>query len=482
MGEQTIRTTHGTSRALSTAKIDRFASSLAGSLLRSGDTGYDDVRRVWNAMVDKRPALIARCAGTADVVASVRFAREHDLLSSVRGGGHNYAGKSVCEGGLMIDLSAMKGITVDPSRRTARADAGVRLGEFDQATQAHGLATTLGINTDTGIAGLTLGGGYGWLAGRFGLACDNLVGAEVVTADGRQLAVGLDANPDLFWGLRGAGANLGIVTRFDYRLHQVGPVLGGMVIYSLSHGRAALRLFDDFADSCPDEVSCVGLLLITPDGTPAVAIAVCYAGPLDKGESVLAPLSRSVPVLANLLEVQPYTKMQTLFDAAWPPGRRYYNKSSITRRLSAAAVEALVEHGAKMPTKLSAIALQQLHGAASRIGVGDTAFPHRFDHLSMYVHPATDDPAESDKIVAWGRRCWLDMQPFMEDAVYVNGIEDAQEEGEQRVLEAYGANHARVAALKATFDPTNFLSGNQNVRPTTAAATRKAMGERPAAS
>jgi hypothetical protein len=327
-----------------------------------------------------------------------------------------------------------------------------------------------------------LGGGYGWLAGRFGLACDNLVGAEVVTADGRQLAVGLDANPDLFWGLRGAGANLGIVTRFDYRLHQVGPVLGGMVIYSLSHGRAALRLFDDFADSCPDEVSCVGLLLTTPDGTPAVAIAVCYAGPLDKGESVLAPLSRSVPVLANLLEVQPYTKMQTLFDAAWPPGRRYYNKSSITRRLSAAAVEALVEHGAKMPTKLSAIALQQLHGAASRIGVGDTAFPHRFDHLSMYVHPATDDPAESDKIVAWGRRCWLDMQPFMEDAVYVNGIEDAQEEGEQRVLEAYGANHARVAALKATFDPTNFLSGNQNVRPTTAAATRKAMGERPAAS
>lgn len=482
MGEETIQTTKGTPLTLSTAKVEHFASSLAGGLLCRGNTGYDEARRVWNAMVDKRPALIVRCAGTADVLASVRFAREHDLLISVRGGGHNYAGKSVCEGGLMIDLSSMKGITVDPSRRTARADAGLRLGEFDQATQMYGMATTLGVNTDTGIAGLTLGGGYGWLAGRFGLACDNLLAAEVVTADGRQLAVGPDENPDLFWGLRGAGANLGIVTHFDYRLHPISQVLGGMVIYPLSHGRAALRLFDDFADSCPDEVSCAGLLLTAPDGTPAVAIGVCYSGPLDKGESVLAPLTRSVPVLANLLEVQPYTKMQTLFDAAWPPGRRYYNKSSITRRLSAAAIEVLVEYGATMPTNLSAIAFQQLHGAASRIGVGDTAFPHRFDHLSMYVHPATDDPAESNKIVAWGRRCWRDMQSFMEEAVYVNGIEDAQDEGEHRVLEAYGANHARVAALKATFDPTNFLSSNQNVKPATAAAPRRAMGERPAAS
>src|SRR6185437_9297436 len=455
MVDQTIVTTHGTPVTLSATKVERFASGLAGSLLRRSDKDYDQARRVWNAMVDKRPALIARCAGTADVVASVRFAREHDLLISVRGGGHNYAGKSVCEGGLMIDLSPMKGIIVDPGRQTARADAGLRLGEFDQATQAHGLATTLGVNTDTGIAGLTLGGGYGWLGGRFGLACDNLLAAEVVTADGRQLTASADENSDLFWGLRGAGANLGIVTRFDYRLHPIGQVLGGMVIYPMSNGRAALRLFDDFADTCPDEVSCAGLLLSAPDGAPAVAIAVCYTGPLDKGEAVLAPLTRSLPVMANLLEVQPYTKMQTLFDAAWPPGRRYYNKSSITRRLSAEAIEVLVEYGATMPTNLSAIAFQQLHGAASRIGVTDTAFPHRFDHLSMYVHPATDNPAESNKMVAWGRRCWQDMQPFMEDAVYVNGLEDAQEEGEQRVLEAYGANHARIAALKTTFDPTN---------------------------
>ena len=477
MVDQTIVATHGTPVTLSATKVERFASGLAGRLLRQSDRDYDQARRVWNAMVDKRPALIARCAGTADVVASVRFAREHDLLISVRSGGHNYAGKSVCEGGLMIDLSPMKGIIVDPGRRTVRAGAGLRLGEFDQATQAHGLATTLGVNTDTGIAGLTLGGGYGWLGGRFGLACDNLLAAEVVTADGRQLTASADENSDLFWGLRGAGANLGIVTRFDYRLHPIGQVLGGMVIYPMSNGRAALRLFDDFADTCPDEVSCAGLLLSAPDGAPAVAIAVCYTGPSDKGEAVLAPLTRSLPVMANLLEVQPYTKMQTLFDAAWPPGRRYYNKSSITRRLSAEAIEVLVEYGATMPTNLSAIAFQQLHGAASRIGVADTAFPHRFDHLSMYVHPATDNPAESNKIVAWGRRCWQDMQPFMEDAVYVNGLEDAQEEGEQRVLEAYGANHARIAALKATFDPTNFLSGNQNVAPAASAMTRRAASD-----
>ena len=477
MVDQTIVATHGTPVTLSATKVERFASGLAGRLLRQSDRDYDEARRVWNGMVDKRPALIARCAGTADVVASVRFAREHDLVISVRGGGHNYAGKSVCEGGLMIDLSPMKGIIVDPGRRTVRAGAGLRLGEFDQATQAHGLATTLGVNTDTGIAGLTLGGGYGWLGGRFGLACDNLLAAEVVTADGRQLTASADENSDLFWGLRGAGANLGIVTRFDYRLHPIGQVLGGMVIYPMSNGRAALRLFDDFADTCPDEVSCAGLLLSAPDGAPAVAIAVCYTGPSDKGEAVLAPLTRSLPVMANLLEVQPYTKMQTLFDAAWPPGRRYYNKSSITRRLSAEAIEVLVEYGATMPTNLSAIAFQQLHGAASRIGVADTAFPHRFDHLSMYVHPATDNPAESNKMVAWGRRCWQDMQPFMEDAVYVNGLEDAQEEGEQRVLEAYGANHARIAALKATFDPTNFLSGNQNVTPAASAMTRRAASD-----
>jgi FAD/FMN-containing dehydrogenase len=359
----------------------------------------------------------------------------------------------------------MRAVSVDPVARVARAAAGLRLGDFDAATAARGLATTLGVNTDTGISGLTLGGGYGWLAGRFGLACDNLIGAEVVTADGRHLEVNQSENEDLLWGLRGAGANLGIVTRLDYRLHPVGLVMGGLVMYPMEHGHAALRLFDDFAASSPDEVSLVGLLLHTPEGAPAIGVSLCYSGPLDQADAVLAPLLRPLPLLANLLKVQPYSKLQTLFDAVWPPGRLYYSKSSITRRLSDAAIDCVMAHGREMPTPLSAIAFQQLHGAAARIGVSETAFPHRFDHISMYVHPATDDPAQARTIVDWGRRCWSAMQPFMESAVYVNGIEDLGEEGSARVREAYGDNYDRLAQLKARYDPTNFLTGNSNITP-----------------
>jgi FAD/FMN-containing dehydrogenase len=465
MRDLEIRTRKGETISLSASALSGLAGRVAGTLLLRGDATYDIVRKVWNGMVDRRPALIARCAHSQDVAACVRFAREHDLLISVRGGGHNYCGMSVSDGGMMIDLSTMRAVSVDPAASIARAAAGLRLGDLDAATAAHGLATTLGVNTDTGISGLTLGGGYGWLAGRFGLACDNLVGAEVVTADGLRIEVTETENPDLLWGLRGAGANLGIVTRLDYRLHSLGPVMGGLVIYPMEHGHAALRLFDDFAATCPDEVSLAGLLMHTPDGAPAIGIGLCYAGPLDEADAVLAPLLRPLPLLANLLEVQRYTKLQTLFDGAWPPGRLYYSKSSITRRLSDAAIDCLVRHGREMPTPLSAIAFQQLHGAAARIGVSETAFPHRFDHLSMYVHPATDDPAQARTIADWGRRCWAAMQPFMDSAVYVNGIEDLREEGSSRVREAYGANYDRLAQLKARFDPTNFLSGNSNIMP-----------------
>ncbi|HXJ85068.1 MAG TPA: FAD-binding oxidoreductase [Candidatus Methylomirabilis sp.] len=463
MNEQRIVTTGGLLRALDGAVVEQLARSLRGPLLRRGDDGYDAARRVWNGMVDKRPALIARCAGAADVVTCVRFAQEHDAKISVRGGGHNYAGKSVCDDGLMIDLSTMKGIRVDPARRTAHAQAGVRLGEFDRETQAFGLATTLGVNTDTGIAGLTLGGGYGWLAGKHGLACDNVVSMDVVTADGQFLTASATEHEDLFWGMRGAGANLGIVTAFEYRLHPVGPVLGGMVIYPLRQGRDVLRFFDEYSAGCPDEVSTAGLLLTTPDGTPAVAIAACHAGPLEAGEKALRPVRTFATPMADLIAPQPYVQMQTLFDEAWPPGRRYYNKSSIVRRLSETAIEVLLFYAGAMPTPLSAIALQQLHGVAARVAPDATAFPHRYDHHSCYVHPATDDPAESEKIVRWGRDCWEALQPFVEPAVYVNALEDAQEDGVQRVREAYGPNYPRLGALKKKYDPTNMLSSNQNI-------------------
>jgi hypothetical protein len=372
--ERRIITIDGHERAIKGAVIERLASDLRGQLLCGDDVGYDAARKVWNGMIDKRPALIAHCAGTADVISCVRFAREYDLLVSVRGGGHNYAGKSVCAGGLMIDLSPMKGIRVDPGARIARAQPGLRLGEFDRETQAFGLATTLGVNTDTGIAGLTLGGGYGWLGGKFGLACDNLLSADMVTVDGDLVVASAIENEDLFWGIRGAGANLGIVTSFEYRLHPVSPVFGGMLVYPLARGREVLRIFDDFSRSCPDEVSTQALLFTTPTGDPAVGIAVCYCGPPDRGEKVLQPLQSLAAPLATDLKVQSYVQLQTLFDVAWPPGRLYYVKSSVVRHLEDAAIEGYLDWARTMPTPLSAIAFQQLHGAASRVRSDATAF------------------------------------------------------------------------------------------------------------
>lgn len=468
MNELQILTTNQAERTLDGSAIGKFAGRLQGDLLRSSDEAYDSTRKVWNGMVDKRPALIARCAGTQDVVTAVQFAREHDLLVSVRGGGHNYAGKSVCDGGLMIDLSPMKEIRIDSARRTARAQAGLRLGEFDRDTQTFGLATTLGVNTDTGIAGLTLGGGYGWLAGKFGLACDNVLSVEVVTADGVVVTASANQNEDLYWGVRGAGANLGIVTWFEYQLHPVGPVLGGMVIYPIAKGKKALRLFDEFSATCPDEVSTVGLLLTAPDGRPGVALAACYCGPLDEGEEVLKPLRTVSEPLADLFAPQPYVQMQTLFDQAWPAGRRYYNKSSNIRRLSEPAIEAFLELGRTMPTPTSAVGFQQLHGTASRVPANETAFPHRYDHFNVLVHPATDDPTESEKIIRWGREGWQAIQPFVERGVYVNSLDDPETD-DHRVAEAFGPNYEQVVAIKNKYDPTNFFASNANIKPITGA-------------
>ena len=465
MAECHFVTNAGSEKIIDDLVLDKLGGRLHGGLIRPGDADYDRVRKVWNGMVDKRPTLIARCAGADDVVECVRFAREHDLLISVRGGGHNYAGKSVCEGGFMIDLQPMKALRVDPVKRIATAQAGLRLGEFDRETQAFGLATTLGVNTDTGIAGLTLGGGYGWLCGKLGLACDNLLSVDVVTADGRLLRASADENADLYWGMRGAGANLGIATLFDYRLHPVGPVLGGLVLYSLTDGRHVLRNFDDFASAAADEVSTVALLLTTPDGTPAVGLGACYCGPIAEGERVLKPLRTFAPSLADFIAPQPYTQMQTLFDEAWAPGRMYYNKSSVVRRLSEAAIELLLKYAHAMPTPSSAIALQQAHGAVSRVSPGETAFPHRYDHFSLYVHPAAEDRAQGPAIIRWGRECWDELQPVVERAVYINALEDALDEGEARVREAYGPNYDRLAALKNKYDPTNFFRANQNVKP-----------------
>jgi FAD/FMN-containing dehydrogenase len=463
MPDVRIAMLNGGDKTLGSTWVERFRAELRGELLRPGEDGYETARKVWNAMVDKLPALIARCTGTADVIACVNFAREHEMLISVRGGGHNYAGKAVCDGGLMIDLSPMKDITVDPVRRIARAQAGLKLGEFDRETQKFGLATTLGVNTDTGIAGLTLGGGYGWLMGKYALACDNLISVEVVTADGELLTASASQNEDLFWALRGAGANFGIVTSFEYRLHSVGPVLGGMILYPMS--KEAVRFFDEFSSTCPDEVTTVGLLLSAPDGTPAVAIAVCYCGPLDQGEEVLKPLRTFSPPLADFITRQPYVEMQKLFDEAWPPGRLYYHRAHTIRELTEPVAETLVTYGQDLPTAQSAIYFMRFHGAASRVGAEETAFPHRYDHYMGGAHPATDNPADSGQMIHWGRECWKALEPFVERAIYVNALEDALEEGDRRVREAYGPNHDRLVVLKNKYDPTNLFRLNANIKP-----------------
>jgi FAD/FMN-containing dehydrogenase len=448
---------------VSESRVGELESGLRGRVIRPGDSDYDDARRVWNAMIDKRPALIVRCAGAGDVVHSVRFAREHDMPVSVRGGGHNVGGNSLCDGGLVIDLSPMKGAQVDPVRRTVRAQAGLKLGEFDRETQAFGLATTMGVATDTGISGLTLGGGYGWLAGKYGLACDNLLSVDVVTADGQLVTASDSGNADLFWGVRGGGGNFGVVTSLEYKLHEVGPVLGGMVLYPLSHGKEALRFFDEFSRTCLDEVSTTGLLTSAPDGTLAVAILTCYCGPLDEGERVLKPLRTFRPLLADLIEPMRYIDLQSMTDEAWPPGRLRYYKASLIRHLSDGAIDTLVEYAHRKPTPLSVIYLQQLHGAAGRVGAADTAFPHRFDHYNYGAALETEDLADTEKGIEWSRDCWEAMQPFVESSNYANDLGD---EGEQRVVEAYGPNYERLVALKNKYDPTNFFRLNANIKPT----------------
>jgi FAD/FMN-containing dehydrogenase len=461
--EEPGMTTSTTNRTSIDAAATSLRSRMHGDVLTPDAAGYDAARRVWNGMVDKRPALIARCAGTADVVACVEFAQTQGIPVSVRGGGHNYAGKAVCEGGLVIDLSPMRAISVDPDRHIARAQGGVRLGEFDRATQAFGLATTLGVNTDTGIAGLTLGGGYGWLAGKHGLACDNLISAEVVTADGRVLVASAEEHPDFFWGLRGAGANFGVVTEFVYRLHAVGPVVGGMVLHPLTE--AVLRGFDAFARSAPDEVTSLGVVMTGPDGKPAFATVVCFCGELEDGEAALAPLRGIATPLADLIAPRPYVEIQALLDDAWPVGRRYYNKAHNVRALDDGTIHTVLDFARALPTPVSNIAFQQLHGAAARVPVDATAFPHRYDHYDLLVHPATDDPADDVGMIRWAQECWQALRPFAERAVYVNALEDARDEGVHRVREAYGSNYGRLAALKRTYDPTNLFRLNANIEP-----------------
>jgi len=444
-----------------------FRSSIRGQCYRPGDTGYDEARTIPNAMIDRRPAIIARCAGTADVIACVRFAREHDLLVSVRGGGHSVAGKSVCEDGLMIDLSAMKGIRVDPARKTVRAQTGVKLGEFDRETQAFGLATTQGVVPTVGMSGLTLGGGWGHLHAKYGLAVDNVIGADVVTADGELLTVSATENPDLFWGIRGGSGNFGVVTSLEFRVHEVGPVFGGAVFYPAAKARDVLHFWREFAAASPDELVTQGGSFRLPDGVLVFGIAACYCGAVAEGERVLAPLRKFGSPVADALSPMSYVQLQSMFEPFFPPGRHVYTKSNFLRDLSDEAIETAVQYVGKSPSPYTfAPFIEHWHGAATRVAPTDTAFSHRQYSWNFLAWSMWTSPSETEKNLQWTRECCDAMRPYLVAGSYGNYVTD---EGEAIAREAYGPNYDRLVALKNKYDPTNFFRMNHNIKPSRAA-------------
>jgi hypothetical protein len=466
MTTTTSRVGSGGGGGIDEAAVRDLAAALRGPLLRPGDDGYDAARRVWNGMIDRRPALIARCTGAADVLAAVNFARATGLLVAVRGGGHNAAGHATCEGGLVIDLTPMKGIRVDPTARTAQAQGGVTWAEFDRETQALGLATTGGTVSNTGVAGLTLGGGEGWLMGAHGLSCDNLLSADVVTADGRFLRVSAEEHPDLFWGLRGGGGNFGVVTAFEFRLHPVGPlVLGGMVLHPLAAAKDVLRFYREFAGGLPDAAEAYAALLTTPDGVPAVALLLGYNGPLEEGERVLAPARRCGAPLADLVQPMPYVARQAMLDAGFSEhGPQRYWKSGYARTLSDEVIDALVDGAAAFPNPLSAMAVFNFHGAAARVAPDATAFALREPLFDLNVMAQWLEPAATEPCVAWVRGLWAQVEPRTTGTAYVNHI--AGDDRPERVRASYGGNYARLVALKDAYDPTNLFCLNPNIPPT----------------
>jgi FAD/FMN-containing dehydrogenase len=433
-----------------------------GQLLTPTDSGYDNARRIWNAMIDRRPALIARCAGAADVQSAVNFARANGLVVSIRGGGHSVAGKAVCDDGVMIDLSAMKSVRVDPASRTARAEPGVVWGEFDRETKAFGLATPGGLVSTTGIAGLTLGGGQSLLTGKHGLTLDNLESADVVTADGELRKASLTENSELFWALRGAGANFGVVTSFEYRIHPVDAVFGGMVIHPLERGRDVLRFYRDFTADQPDELTTYAACLTTPDGHQVVALVACYAGSLEEGERVLAPLKRFGTPIADLIAPTTYLAMQSLLAAAYPSGRLNYWKSGLAQEINDEAIEAVLEYARRVPSPFTSTVIASTHGAFARVGKSDTAYWHRDQPYDVVIIASWVDPSASDENIGWTREFFGAVRPQLSRAVYVNDLD--QDDG-QRVREAYGGNYDRLLALKRKYDPTNFFRMNQNIDP-----------------
>jgi len=446
------------------AVVQDFRATQRGDVLVPGDDGYDAARTIWNGMIDKRPALIARCRGVADVIGAVSFAREHRLPLAVRGGGHNVAGNAVCDGGLMLDLSPMKGIHIDPIHRVACVEAGVLWREFDREAQAFGLATTGGTISATGVAGLTLGGGVGWLAAKHGLACDNLRSVDIVTADGQLLRASTTEHADLFWALRGAGANFGVVTSFEFDLHPVGPMIyGGLLLHSIDQAAEVLRFYRDFAARQPDELTTYAAILSMPDGNQAVALVTCYSGELAEGEHILAPLKRFGTPLADTIDPMPYVALQSMLDGAFPYGRQNYWKSSFVEALTDGAIESIVAYTRSMPSPHSVILIQDVHGVASRVPNDATAFAHRDAPHSIAILSNWENQSDTERNIGWTRTFFDDLQEHVMVHAYVNEL--GHDESAERIQAAYGTNYERLTRIKATYDPGNLFQLNQNIQP-----------------
>jgi hypothetical protein len=464
--------TNGPGRALDGAAVETLRSRFGGPLIAPGDPAYDAARRNWNGSIDRHPALIARCAGVADVVAAVRFARDAGLLLAVRSGGHSFPGLSLCDGGLVVDLGRMKGVRVDPRARTARAQAGVLLGELDRETQAFEMAVPAGIVSHTGLAGLTLGGGIGWLMRKYGLTIDQLLSVDVITADGEFVTASASANPDLFWGVRGGGGNFGIVTEFEFRLNPVGPaVLAGPIFWSIEHAPALLRFYREWIAGAPDDLMTIvvhrkapPLPGLPPDlhGKPVVAVACCYAGPIEEGERVLRPLREFGSALVDLCVPKPFLAHQQMFDPSFAHHRWYYLRSGDLAALTDEVVDRCVDQALRITSPLSTLSIWQLGGAVARVGADETAFNGRTAGHTVNVTGVTETADGFAEERDWVRSAWTALEPHF-TSVYVNHLMD---EGEERIRRAYGAQrYERLKALKRRYDPDNVFRLNQNITP-----------------
>jgi FAD/FMN-containing dehydrogenase len=473
MSDLKIRTRADQEITLQEDVIRKFKESLRGELILANEAGYDDARSIWNAMIDRRPALIARCLGVADVVNSVNFAREHGVTLSIKGGGHNIAGLAVCEEGLMLDMSRMRGVWVDPASRTARAQAGCLLGDVDRETQVHGLAAVLGFVSATGIAGLTLGGGFGYLTRHFGWTSDNVSSMELVTAEGRVARASEKENADLFWGLRGGGGNFGIVTAFDYKLYPIGPeIIAGAIAWRADSAGEILDMCRTVMEKAPPELVCVAALRMAPPapwlakevhGKPIVALFVCHGGNISEGEKLVAPIKAFGSPVGDIVQRRPYISQQSLLDATQPKGRRYYWKSEYLPRLEPDLCATAIKHAEAIVSPHSAIILFPLEGALNRLAEDHSAVGNRNTAWVLNI-TASWEKADDDKAnVEWARAAWRDMRGFSTGGTYVNFL--TEEEGDERIHAAYGNNYNRLSEIKSKWDPGNLFCVNKNIRP-----------------